>query len=96
MVWQVFQLGYRFYFQENSYNGFIRDKIHKTTGTLCLMEDPTRYPDSVTCPIDQRHVVVPIGETDLLLAFILHDDNDTVIEYRHSIELVRLINSKNP
>ncbi len=54
------------------------------------------FPDCVTYPVDHSHVVVPIEDTGWLLAFKLHGDNDSNEGYRHSIELVRLIDSQNP
>jgi len=91
MVWKTLQLGYRFYFIKETHPAIERIRIQETIDELCRMDDPKQI--ALTCNND-KWCVVNVKQTDLLLAIVIHDDNDPNPEYKNCIELVNVINPK--
>lgn len=93
MVWKTLQLGYRFYFLQASYPTVERVKIQETIEELSRMDDPKKYRNLLSCNND-KWCVINVKDTNLLLAIVIHYDNDPIPEYRNCIELVNIINPK--
>jgi hypothetical protein len=89
MVWKTLQLGYRFYFIKETFPAIERIRIQETIDELCNMTDPKK--SALTCNND-KWCVVNVKGTDLLLAIVVHYDDDPVVNHRHCIELVNVIN----
>jgi hypothetical protein len=92
-VWKTLQLGYRFFLLVASYPAITRIRIQETIDELSGMDDPKKYHSLLSCNND-KWCVVNIKDTDLLLAIIIHYNEDPIIEYRNCIELVNIINPK--
>ena len=91
MTWKLFQIGYNFYFQEQCLDTMIRDQLHKTLEKIESLENPLDYENVLTtCPSHKR-VIIKLPGSEYLLGIIIHWKDDPQIEYRNSIELVKVI-----